>query len=152
MMYAARSLMSWSVRAVFPPLGGLAICFGSPGCGVRPLVMMVIRKVGSSTLETPGSLSIGFKTAPMPPSRLAPWQVAQFWPYRVAPLAGSPGSAAAAVPDGDGDGELSASVVIAVKATRTGTASATSAESLKPFGRRIARQIITTSILGPRRE
>src|SRR5207344_1898638 len=132
-----------------PPLAGIGICLGSPGCGVRPFVMTSIRKLGSIELGTPGSLSIGLSTAPIPPSRLAPWHVAQFWTYSVAPLTGSPGSATA-VPDGDGEGELSASVVIAVRATSAGTASATSAETLNRFGRRMARQIITTSILGPR--
>src|SRR5260370_35396519 len=104
MMYAARPLTSWSVRAALPPLAGIAIDFGSPGCGVRPLVMTSIRKLGSSGLGTPVSLSSGLSTAPIPPSRLVPWHVAQFWAERVAPLAGAPGRAP--LPRGGGEGEL----------------------------------------------
>src|SRR5882762_1284962 len=115
--------------------------------------MMLIRKLGSSGSVTSGSLTIGFRAGPMPPPRLAPWHVAQFWPKSEAPLLGSPGNAdAAGLPEGDGVGELSARVVIAVSATSAGTASAIRAESLRPFGRRIARRIIPASILGPRRE
>src|ERR1700687_554154 len=112
--------MSWSVRLELPPLGGIAICFGSPAWGWRPFVMMSMRNAGSRALATPGSLSIGFSVAPIPPSRLAPWHVAQFWPYRLAPRAGAPGSAAA--PEGLGVGELSARVEIAVKAISAGIA------------------------------
>src|SRR5258708_2926833 len=112
--------------------------------------MTSIRKLGSSGLGTPVSLSSGLSTAPIPPSRLVPWHVAQFWAERVAPLAGAPGSAAP--PEGEGEGELSASVVIAVSGIKAGIANATSAESLRRWGRRMARQIITASILGPRRE
>src|SRR5450759_5913380 len=118
------SLMSWSVRELLPPLGGIGVCFGCPDCGVRPLARMPIRMLGSRGLATPPSLSIGFRTAPIPPSRLAPWHVAQFSPNNVAPFAGSPGSAAG-LPEGEGDGELSASVVTAVKAIRAGTVSYT---------------------------
>src|SRR5260370_51182 len=78
------SLTSWSVRLGLPPLAGIGIDFGSPAWGWRPLVMIWIRKVGSSEFVTPGSLSIGLSTAPMPPSRLAPWHVAQFAPSSVA--------------------------------------------------------------------
>src|SRR4029077_7747948 len=104
-----------------------------------------------SASATPGSFAIGFRAGPMPPPRLAPWHVAQFWPKSVAPLPASPGKAAG-LPEGPGEGELSARVVIAVRAISAGTASATSAESLRPFGRRITRRIIPASILGPRRE
>src|SRR5713101_1825130 len=131
MMYAARSLASWSVRLGLPPFAGIGIDFGSPAWGWRPLVMIWIRNAGASVFVTPGGWTIGLSTAPMPPSRLAPWQVALFAPYSVAPWVGSPGRATV------GDGEASASVVIAVSASMAGIASATRAETLKPLTRRM---------------
>src|SRR5260370_37521893 len=103
MMYAARPLTSWSVRAALPPLAGIAIDFGSPGCGVRPLGMTSIRKLGSSGLGTPVSLSSGLSTAAIPPSRLVPWHAAEFWAERVAALAEWHGSAALAEREGEED-------------------------------------------------
>src|SRR5258706_6091667 len=147
--------MSCSVRLGLPPFGGITEVAlpGSPGWCVRPLVMMLIRKLGSSGSATPGRVTIGFRAGPMPPPRLAPWQVAQFCPNRTAQLLGSPGRAdAAGLPEGAGVGELAARVVIAVSANSAGMASATSAESLRPCGSRMARRIIAVSILGPRRE
>src|SRR5258708_33411013 len=74
MMYDARSLMSWSVRAA-PPLAGILVDLGSPCCGSRPLVMMLMRNSGSSGLVTPFSVrSMGFKAGPTPPVSAAPWQ------------------------------------------------------------------------------
>src|SRR5256885_200799 len=128
MMYAARSLTSCAVRLSLPPFFGIGTCLGSPGWGWRPLVMMSIKNAAPSGSETPGSFSMGLSAGPMPPSRAAPWQVAQFCAYRVAPLLGSPGSAVepvAADPLDDGEGELSAIVVIAVRTTKTGSPSAT---------------------------
>src|SRR5260370_5621582 len=94
------------------------------------MVMTAVRKLGSSGLPTPGSLSIGFRTAPMPPSRLTPWQLVQFCKYSVAPREGSPGSAVL-------PGEAAASVLIAVSARMAGTAMATTAGQLKPLTRLI---------------
>ena len=78
MMNAARSLTSWSLRLGLPPFAGIGCVFGSPGCGSRPLVMMAIRNPGSRGFATPGSLSMGFRVAPIPPSRPAPWHDVQF--------------------------------------------------------------------------
>src|SRR5438034_6554318 len=127
MMKAARSLTSCAVRLSLPPFLGIGTCLGSPGCGVRPLVMMSIRNAGSSGLETPGSFSIGFRAAPIPPSSAAPWQVAQFCAYSCSPLVGSPGRAVepvAADPLPDGDGDVSAIVAVAVRSRKVGIPSA----------------------------
>src|SRR6266566_2785685 len=89
--------------------------------------MMPIRKPGSSGLETPGSFSIGLSAGPIPPSRLAPWHVAQFWANSAAPLLGSPGRAGAPLaadePLGAGEGELSARVERAVSTRKAGIGS-----------------------------
>src|ERR1700674_2462915 len=118
MMYETRSLMSWSVRLALPPLAGMLTLPGSPDWLMRPLVMMLMRNAGSRACAfdvTPGSRVIGLRAGPIPPPRLAPWQVAQLVAKRVAPLAGSPGNAGP-----DGDGVLSARVLTAVSATRIG--------------------------------
>ena len=56
----------------------------------------------------------------MPPSRLAPWHVAQFWAYSVAPFCGSPGSVVAPLAVLPGEGEVSASVESAVRMKKAG--------------------------------
>src|SRR5256885_13915345 len=117
MMKAARSLTSGSVSLSLPPFFGIAVVRGSPDWGCRPFAMMSIRNAGLSGLSTPGSFSIGLRAGPIPPSRLAPWQLLQLCPYRVSPFVGSPGSAVrpvAADPLAPGDGELSARVDLAV--------------------------------------
>ena len=107
-------------------MAGIGVCLGSPACGCRPLVMISIRKLGSRVFGTPGNFSMGLSTAPIPPSKLEPWQVAQFCAYRVAPLSGSPGSAVAplAVEPAEGDGEVSARVEMPVRMKKAGIPSA----------------------------
>src|SRR5438874_5692207 len=111
--------------------------------------MMPIRKPGSSGVETPGSFSIGLSAGPMPPSRLAPWHVAQFWAYSVAPLLGSPGRAGAPLaadePLGAGEGEVSASVDMAVSTKKAGIAST----RRRPLVTRIEAHHIEPSTPGP---
>src|SRR5207302_1628239 len=82
--------------------------------------MISIRKLGSNGLDTPGSFSIGFSDGPIPPSRLAPWQVAQFWEKSAWPLVGSPGSVVVPLAVDAGDGDVSARVDSAVRIRKAG--------------------------------
>src|SRR5487761_770777 len=107
--------------------------------------MMPIRNVGSRGFATPGSFSIGFRAGPMPPVKLAPWQLVQLAAKSAAPAAGSPGSVG--LPEGDG--ELAAIVLIAVSANSAGTAATTSVRRVIRLGNRMARQIIACRYFGP---
>src|ERR1700694_1256431 len=78
MLWAATSLMFWSVSAGLPPLTGMGTDFGSPAWGWRPLVIMLIRKVGSRLFFPLIVVSIGLRVGPIPPSRLTPWHEVQF--------------------------------------------------------------------------
>ena len=74
MMKAARSLMSCAVSWGALPLTGIV---PKPPTPVLPLVMVSIRYCGSSgSLVSPRFL-IGASGGPIPPVRLAPWQVLQ---------------------------------------------------------------------------
>src|SRR5215471_21395237 len=115
MMYETTSLRSSSLS-----LSGVnaGIWAEKPASPERPLRIVARRYSGSSGLATPGKCWIGFSLAPIPPSRLAPWQVVHpCWLNTWAPLLGSPGRALG-LPEGDGE-DVSAKTAVSVQPVRT---------------------------------